>query len=276
MEEDKDKKVLHSLKYFDVIQNGSMVGIEPSDITVVVMPFERDLTGLPKNLGILREYNPLRRGKYSKTLITGRTEDEDPDILATAMREMKEESGYDVADPERWCFLGFMTGSKLVDQEHPCFAVDITDLEPAEKLGDGSESERKSEFKVVTVKDALDSTDCYIPTLFLKMFKYIFNVSDFVKTEEGDIDVDAIRQELDKEITKLEGVNGSVVVTSEDGLPSIEYTVANMTDEIKNAIPAEYKGVKITTRVLNGEPGSAGEPGAGTEAAQGEEPIAGE
>lgn len=254
MEENK-RHLLYSTKYFDVVRDGSMFGIEPADISVVVMPFERDPSGLPKNIGILNEYNPMRKGGYSKTLVTGRTEDEDPDILATAMRELKEESGYDVSDPERWCFLGFMTGSKTVDQEHPCFAVDITDLEPAAKLGDGSEAERKSEFKIVTVKEALDSTDCYIPTLFLKMFKYIFNVSDFVKTEDEDLDVDVVRQELDKKVGELDGVNGSVVVTV-DGIPTIEYTITNMTDEIKNAIPDEYRGIKITTKILNGESGS--------------------
>lgn len=253
--EEENRKVIHQASYFDVVQSGSMVGLELHDVSVVVMAFERDLHGLPKNLGILKEYNPLRRGNYSKTLVTGRTDDEDPDILATAMREFKEESGYDVVDPERWCFLGFMTGSKMVDQEHPCFAVDITGLEAEEKKGDGTESERKSEFKVVTVKEALDTTDCYIPTLFLKMFKYIFNVNDFVQNDEDEVDVDAVRQKLDKLVMNIEGVNGSLVVTGEDGIPAIEYTVTDQFD--KDALPNEYEGIKINIKVVvDGESGT--------------------
>jgi len=246
--EEENRKVIHEAQYFDVVQSGSMVGIEPHDISVVVMAFERDPQGLPKNLGILKEYNPLRNGNYSKTLVTGRTEEEDPDILTTAMREFKEESGYDVQDPERWCFLGFMTGSKMVDQEHPCFAVDITELEPAEKTGDGTEQENKSEFKVVTVKEALDTTDCFIPTLFMKMFKYIYSVHDWVKRNDNEIDVDKIRQELDKLVLPLSGVNGSLLVTLEDGIPSIEYTVSGMSEEDRTRIPSEYNGIKIIVK----------------------------
>lgn len=245
MEENK-RHLLYSTKYFDVVRDGSMFGIEPADISVVVMPFERDPSGLPKNIGILNEYNPMRKGGYSKTLVTGRTEDEDPDILATAMRELKEESGYDVSDPERWCFLGFMTGSKTVDQEHPCFAVDITDLEPSAKLGDGSVAESKSEFKIVTVKEALDSDDCYIPTLFMKMFKYIYRVDDWAKKDD-EIDVDVVRQQLDKLVLGISGVNGSLIVNV-DGIPTIEYTVSNISDDDRKKIPEEYNGIKITIK----------------------------
>lgn len=251
MEENK-RHLLYSTKYFDVVREGSMFGIEPADIAVVVMPFERDMTGLPKNIGILNEYNPMRKGGYSKTLVTGRTEDEDPDLLATAMRELKEESGYDVTDPDRWCFLGFMTGSKTVDQEYPCFAVDITDLEPGDKLGDGTSAESKSEFRIVTVKEALESDDCYIPTLFMKMFKYIYRVEDWAGKNEDEIDVDVLRQELDKSVLQIPGVNGSLVVNV-DNIPTIEYTVSNISTEDRKQIPDEYRGIKISIKEVGQE-----------------------
>lgn len=265
-----NKKIHHSTPYFDVVQSGSMHGIEPYDVCVVVMPFERDASGLPRNIGVLKEYNPMRRDNYSMTLVTGRTEDEDPDLLTTAMRELKEESGYDVSDPDRWCFLGFLTTSKLVDQEHPCFAVDITGIEPGEKEGDGTEAESKSEFKIVTVKQALDTDDCYIPALFMKMFKFIFNVNDFTQAGNDEIDVDEIKQKLDQTVLKIEGVNGSLVIDV-DGIPTIEYTVQAMTDEIKQAIPEEFEGVKITTKVLDGTGETTGSDGDTTGVQPGEE-----
>ena len=251
-----EKKILHTTQYFDVVQKGSMVGIEPVEVCVVIMPFQRDTAGLPKSIGVLKEYNPMRNGNYSMTLVTGRTEDEDPDLLATAMREFKEESGYDVTDPERWCFLGFMTASKFVMQEHPCFAVDITGLEKTEeKKGDGSESEAKSTFHIVSVKEALNTNDCFIPTLFLKIFKYIFNVNDFApkgEDDETDEDINDIKAKLDAKILDIEGVNGSLVVDV-DGNKTIEYSVSKMTDEIENSIPKEFEGIKITIKDLDGE-----------------------
>lgn len=254
-----EKKILHTTQYFDVVQKGSMIGIEPVEICVVIMPFQRDANGLPKSIGVLKEYNPMRNGNYSMTLVTGRTEDEDPDLLATAMREFKEESGFDVMDPERWCFLGFMTASKLVMQEHPCFAVDITGLEKdEEKKGDGSESEAKSSFHIVSVKEALNTDDCFIPTLFMKIFKYIFNVNDFTpksENDETDDDINDIKTKLDGKLLDLEGVNGSLIVDV-DGNKTIEYSVSKMSDEIKNSIPKEFEGIKITIKELDGESGA--------------------
>lgn len=250
--EKNEKKVLFKTDYFEVIQKDGMYGIEPYDLSVIVMPFEKDARGLPKSIGVLKEYNTLRDGNYSLTLVTGRAEGEDPDVLATAIRELKEETGYDVQDPERWTYLGLLTTSKMVMQEHPCFAVDITGLEKQEKEGDGTESEEKSEFLLVTVKEALNTSDALIPALFLKIFRYIFGF-DLNKEEESDEDrINNIKKRLDIKYLNIDGVNGSLIRHSIEGDPFIEYTVREITDDIK-AIQQEVDGIPVVIKLAEQE-----------------------
>lgn len=243
-----EKKVLHKTEHFDVIEIDGMQGIEPSELCVVVMPFERDQRGLPKTLGVLKEYNPLRDGNYSITLVTGRAEGEDPDVLATAIRELKEESGFDVQDPERWFYLGMMTASKLVLQELPCFAVDITGLTKEEKEGDGSKSEEKSKFIQMPVKDALNTNDAFVPTLFMKIFKYIFGFDIGKDNEQPDEKIHNLKKKLDITYLNIDGVNGSLIRHDLQGDPYIEYTVKEITDGIKE-IPTVIDGVNIVIKI---------------------------
>ena len=250
---EKEKKIIHKTEYFNVIEKDGMFGIEPTELCVVVMPFEKDQRGLPKTLGVLKEYNPMREGNFSITLVTGRAEGEDPDVLSTAIRELKEESGYDVQDPDRWFYLGLMTGSKVVNQEHPCFAVDVTGLQRAEKEGDGSESEDKSEFIQMTVKEALNTSDAFIPTLFMKIFKYIFGFDIGGKDEAEPSDkVNSLKKRIDITYLNIDGVIGSLVRHDLQGEPYIEYTVREITDDIKT-IPAQVDGVNIIIKIAETE-----------------------
>ena len=243
-----EKKIIHKNEQFNVIELNGIQGIEPTDLCVVVMPFEKDQRGLPKNIGVLNEYNPMREGSYSMTLVTGRAEGEDPDVLSTAIRELKEESGYDVPDPERWYYLGLMTTSKFVMQELPCFAVDVTGIEKKEKEGDGSESEEKSKFNMVTVKEALNSNDAFIPTLFMKIFRYIFGF-DLSKEANDPLEtINALKKRLDITYLNIDGVNGSLVRHDLQGDPYIEYTVKEITDDIKS-IPSNVEGVNIVIKI---------------------------
>lgn len=247
-----EKETVYSTEFFDVIQVGDMVGIEPTELCVVVMPFERDQRGLPKTLGVLKEYNPMRDGNFSITLVTGRAEGEDPDILATAMRELKEESGYDVQETERWFYLGNMTVSKLVMQELPCFAVDVTGLERAQKEGDGSEDEAKSEFIQMQVKEALNTNDAFVPTLFMKIFRYIFGFDIGKEEETPDDKINLLKKRIDIIYLNIDGVIGSLVRHDLQGDPYIEYTVKEINDDVKT-IPSKVEGINIIIKIAESE-----------------------
>ena len=153
-----------------------MLGIIPLFTNVVVMPFLSDQQGLPLSIGVLKEPNPFRDGGISVSLITGTSDEDDPDLLSTAKRELKEESGFDVQDNSRWYFLGSVTSSKFVDHEQPCFAVDVTGIEKGEPQPDDTEKEQNMEFKFISANDVVKAKDVFLPGLFLKLFKYVLGI----------------------------------------------------------------------------------------------------
>ena len=162
----------------------------------MILPFVTDDQGVPLMLGVLKEKNPFREGGYSISLISGTSEEEDPDFLETAKRELKEESGFDINDNAKWHFLGTVTASKMVDAEHPCFGVDVTGIERGTATTDGSESERLSEFIFIPANDVVKAKDVFVPAIFLKLFKFVVGMdlynrddSTFGKTKGFTVDI---------------------------------------------------------------------------------------
>jgi 8-oxo-dGTP pyrophosphatase MutT (NUDIX family) len=112
------------------------------------------------------------------TLITGSPDDDDKNIYQTAVRELREESGFEIKDLKRWKFLGSLYTSKMVMNSNPCFAVDITGSVAEEKETDGSQSEKDSKFELISIDNALDLEDSLVSTLFIKTFKNLFNKNE--------------------------------------------------------------------------------------------------
>jgi 8-oxo-dGTP pyrophosphatase MutT (NUDIX family) len=166
-------KILHSTEYLDLVERDNLVGVVPKFSNVVILPYVSDNEGLPLLIGVLKEYNVFREGGYSISPITGSSDEEDPNFLETARRELAEESGYEVSDNERWFFLGNVVSSKFVDHEQPCYAVDVSDIERQKPKTDGSIGESLSEFVFIPANDVVKCKDVFIPALFLKLFKYV-------------------------------------------------------------------------------------------------------
>ncbi len=139
----------------------------------MILPFISDDQGLPLMIGVLKEKNLFRDGGNTQSLITGTCDEEDPDYLATAKRELLEESGYDVSDNNKWYFLGTVSGNKFVDKEYPAFAVDVTGIEKGKAEGDGSKQESEAIFHFIPANDVVKAKDIFIPGLFLKLFKFV-------------------------------------------------------------------------------------------------------
>lgn len=228
----KNKEILYSAEKFDVVEKDGKVGIQPHTLTVAILPFTRDGRGLPGELGVLKEYNRIRSIE-AVTVITGKAEGEDPDILTAAQRKLMERSGIDVQEPERWYFLGFMTTHKMVDQEIPCFACDITGLsapEPDEEVSD--DDDMKPEFVLMGVNQALESNDCFIPTIFMKVFKYIFGFS----SGDGNSASPVTEDPNQKEIMKIEGVVGAGMNDDDEWLIHVKADLD--TESIKSKVQA--------------------------------------
>lgn len=169
-------KNLYETQGLNVVERDGRIGIVPTFMNVVIMPFTSDENGLPLSIGVIKEKNPFRDGGISISLITGTTEESDPDLLSTAKRELEEESGFKVEDNSKWYYLGSVTSSKFVDHEQPSFAVDVTGIERGEAITDGSEGEKEMEFKFIPANDVVKSKDIFIPGLFLKLFKYVLGI----------------------------------------------------------------------------------------------------
>jgi 8-oxo-dGTP pyrophosphatase MutT (NUDIX family) len=166
-----DPKILFQNSHIEVIENKGIVGIKQKNPSVIILPYTTDESGNPRSLGLISEPSLIKEDKITYTIITGSPEDSDVDILATAKRELKEESGYDVDDTEKWDFLGNIQTSKLVVNGNPAFGVDVTDLQNKEKSGDGSEKEENTKFSLIPVNDAINLDDSLISCLFLKIFQ---------------------------------------------------------------------------------------------------------
>ena len=159
------EKILSTTPKFDVVEREGRVGIKSTVESVVILPFVTDDQGLPLMLGVLKEKNPFREGGYSISLISGTSEEEDPDFL-------------------------------MVDAEHPCFGVDVTGIERGTATTDGSESERLSEFIFIPANDVVKAKDVFVPAIFLKLFKFVVGMdlynrddSTFGKTKGFTVDI---------------------------------------------------------------------------------------
>jgi 8-oxo-dGTP pyrophosphatase MutT (NUDIX family) len=191
----KEENIVYKSNWFDVVEDGEIKGIRTRLDSVLILPFTSDDRGLPIMLGVLNERNSFRSGGYALSIISGSPEDEDPNILSTAQRELLEETGFDIKEEERWYFLGTLTGSKFVDSIHPCFAVDVTGISPEKPKTDGSEQERLSKFTLIPANDVISIEDPFVSSLFLRIFKYvvgmdIYNREDSIFSRKKEINTE--------------------------------------------------------------------------------------
>jgi 8-oxo-dGTP pyrophosphatase MutT (NUDIX family) len=173
-EETQSKKTIYGNNYLDVIDDNGSIYIEQIDPSVVVMPYVIDESGNPISIGIISEISNSRPGGITKTLITGSPNDDDANILQTAIRELKEESGISVENVDKWKFLGNIYTSKMISNPNPCFSVDVSGMTIGNRETDGTSDERDSSFEMMDIGEALSLDDALVSTLFIKHFKNNF------------------------------------------------------------------------------------------------------
>lgn len=174
MSEREEITSLKKSKNTESVELDGKIFIRQINPGVIIMPYTLDEEKNPEFIGVISEILDQRPGGISMTLITGSPDDEDDNIFQTAVRELKEESGFLVDDIKRWNFLGTLYTSKMVLNSNPCFSVNITGLVAEEKTTDGSQSEKDSKFELISIEEALDLEDSLVSTLFVKTFKNVF------------------------------------------------------------------------------------------------------
>lgn len=172
--ENQEQISIKKNKRIEVLEINEHLFIKQIYPGVIIMPYTLDDEGNPSKIGIINEVLEQRPGGMAKTLITGTPDEDDDNIFQTAIRELKEESGFKVPDIKRWKFLGTLYTSKLVLNSNPCFSVNITSIVAEEKTTDGSTEEKDSKFELISIEEALSLEDSLISTLFIKTFKDIF------------------------------------------------------------------------------------------------------
>jgi 8-oxo-dGTP pyrophosphatase MutT (NUDIX family) len=172
----KEYKTLQKYKNFDIIEIEGHEKIKMNRVSVAVMPYTVDEHGMIHNVGLLKEYNPLREGDYCHTLITGTIDYEDDTLLYTANRELQEEGGFEIPanETERWLYLGNFYPYKDSDRQVPTFAVDVTGLTAGEVKGDGSKKEKLSQLEFIPSNDIMITEELLPLGAFLRLFNYYY------------------------------------------------------------------------------------------------------
>lgn len=169
-----ETKIIQETKNKEIVDIDGHLYIRQKNPSVIIMPYTLNKKNKPEKIGIINEILKQRPNGIYKTLITGTPRDDDENIFQTAIRELREESGYEVENIERWKFLGSIYTSKLILNSNPCFAVNVTSLTPLERKPDKGDKERDSKFELIDIEEALSIDDCLVNTLFIKTFKYLF------------------------------------------------------------------------------------------------------
>jgi 8-oxo-dGTP pyrophosphatase MutT (NUDIX family) len=172
-------KVIAETPYFDFVQFAGQSGLHIKIPSVAVLPYTVDENGIVNQIGILREQNQLREGGFAKTLITGSIEVSDEDTLATAVRELYEEGGFNMngGPVDKWTYLGGFHDSKDSDRIIPTFAVDVTGVEQEPAQGDGTPQEQNSKLEMVDVNVALQTNELLVLGSFLRLFNIMYQKS---------------------------------------------------------------------------------------------------
>lgn len=159
---------------FEIISKDDFYAIKNSHSVVSVVVYTLDEEGLLDKIGIVTEDNPhFQSGTYTG-LVMGKVEDGDSSLLQRAKLETKEESGYDVTEPERWNFLGEVYTSKIFPDPIYCYSVDVTGLDQGEIKGDGSIEESTIKFELITLSEAKKINDSILQTCFFKLFTNLY------------------------------------------------------------------------------------------------------
>lgn len=172
-------KIIAETPYFDFVQFTEKSGLRIKMPSVAVLPYTVDAIGIVDKIGILKEYNQLREGSIANTLITGSIETWDEDTLATAVRELYEEGGFNMQDAplEKWTYLGGFYDSKDTDRVMPTFAVDVTGVEQIPATGDKTEQEKKSVLEMTDVNTAVQYNELLVLGSFLRLFNIMYQKS---------------------------------------------------------------------------------------------------
>lgn len=114
------------------------------------------------------EICPSHSGYPELCSFTGGIDKEDKDAFDIAIQEVKEEAGYTVAESDL-IYLGRTFPSKASNKIVHLFAVDVTEMEQGEAVGDGTLGEFGSYTQWVNVNQATFCKDPLMATMIMRL-----------------------------------------------------------------------------------------------------------
>lgn len=163
---------------------------------------------------LVRHENCLPHGGFVDTSITGTIEEGD-DPLYTAVKELREESGYDVS-PEKFVDLGWIYPSKASDMKMYLYAVEITDEPQGDLEGDGTKGEEGASVKWVSREEACFNKSPNVASMMMRYEMKNKNLSEASKIKVSGED-DVIDTVKVKSIVKKKAKSGRDVFIATDG-----------------------------------------------------------
>ncbi len=133
-------------------------------IKVAVLPYRKTTSGM--QFLVKSEVTPCWGLDPVKSAVTGGYEGED--VKQDAVREMLEETGYLITE-HMLQDLGTCYASKSADTVYHLFAVDVTDLEQGEALGDGTRLESEALCFWLFLKDTAEIQDAQFQAMVLRL-----------------------------------------------------------------------------------------------------------
>ena len=154
-----EAKILYQDQRIKLEYNGNyyLTDINPC---VFIFPYTISEEGYPNKIGVI--------GDKDLSVISISPSDLDSDVFSTAKRGLKEITGFDITDTDKWDFLGTVKIFNGLSKGFPSFSIDITgsvaELESENNISD-------KHFNLVTAMQALECDNSTIHCLFLKTFQ---------------------------------------------------------------------------------------------------------
>lgn len=133
-------------------------------VLVAILPYRKNKTEYLMRMEIC----PAHGDEHEFCGIIGSYDDLKYTINQTAIRELKEEAGYEITE-EQLIPLGWVWDSKVADTKVYLYTVNLTDIEPGEATTDGTELEKTAYCMWESRKNCTKTRDSKIHTILNKM-----------------------------------------------------------------------------------------------------------
>ena len=173
--EKPEKKLIAHGEFENVYELEGHYYLEDLKDKICVLPFSMDSRGLLDKIGILEDWNVLEKERVITILNDYITTDDETDLLA-ANRILFDITGTNVANAEKWMFLGSLYSNMTSESPLQIYAVNITNVEIKENE-EVKEDEKAKRFKMMDSAKVIQSDDILFLSAYTRLFQLMYTQS---------------------------------------------------------------------------------------------------